>query len=65
MIVYEYKCSSCKAKFQKIVSPVKSSKIICPSCGSTANKKLGAVVLETGLRKCKAGCGNCKKCVVK
>jgi putative FmdB family regulatory protein len=41
MPIYEYRCSTCNRKFDILhKSSVKQEEIICPSCGSTNNKKL-------------------------
>lgn len=41
MPIFEYRCNSCNKKFDVLhKSTVKEDDIVCPSCGSTNNKKL-------------------------
>jgi len=40
MPIYEYKCSECGEKFEKLVSLHSTQEIECPKCGSTKVRKL-------------------------
>ncbi len=40
MPVYEFKCSECGAKFDKLTRSYKTAGTVCPSCGSAQTKKM-------------------------
>ena len=40
MPIYEYRCASCKERFEELVSASAQSAPPCPSCGATGAKRL-------------------------
>lgn len=62
MILYEYQCLNCKAKFQKTTHLENHRKISCPGCGGKKVKKLWATIfkLNNSCKKSCTSCGNCK-----
>jgi len=64
VILYEYECLGCKAKFQKAILKKDHIKIICPSCKKTKVKKLWAKIVKADfvLKSCRDKCNNCAGC---
>jgi putative FmdB family regulatory protein len=40
MPLYDFKCSECKERFEKIISAYKIKEVRCPKCGSEKVAKL-------------------------
>lgn len=40
MPVYEYRCTTCNTKFEKLVRSMDTVSIACPNCGSAGATKL-------------------------
>ncbi len=40
MPMYDYRCSACRTEFDKIVSYESRDLVSCPSCGSSAQRKV-------------------------
>ena len=70
MPIYEYRCASCKAEFEKLMFS-SSSPVACPSCGDPDVERLPSVFGMSGVEKqtgsgsactsCSAGsCAGCK-----
>ncbi len=52
MPIFEYRCSRCKAEFEKVIFSSDNTDIRCPQCQSEAvHKKMSAASL-TGSGKC-------------
>lgn len=47
MPVYEYKCSECDTKFEKLIRTFGKTKVACPSCGSAKTKKVMSQIAMT------------------
>jgi len=65
MILYEYECLNCQAKFQKDISSL-NTQISCPGCSGKEVKKLWAIVPNTlkEAKTCSKKCGGCRRCSV-
>lgn len=57
MLIYDCKCSDCKAEFQAVLEGA-DDKVKCPSCSSD---KIEMKESETQLG-CGGGCGSCGGC---
>ena len=62
MILYEYRCFECEAKFQKFLSLKHRSEIECPSCKSNKVEKLWATISNTKQKNFSACNSNCSRC---
>lgn len=63
MILYEYECLECAAKFQKFSASKDRLNVICPSCDSKNIKKLWATVSTKNSNHCGGGgCNSCNGC---
>lgn len=63
MPIYEYKCSSCGCKFEKLVRG--KEKVTCPQCGKARLEKLFSVFgVKSGDRftPSSGGGGSCSSC---
>ncbi|MBD3170534.1 MAG: zinc ribbon domain-containing protein [candidate division Zixibacteria bacterium] len=66
MPIYEYNCSTCRYKFEELVSANNSNNIECPQCKSSHTEKLisafGFVSKSGGITtksSSSCGCGDC------
>jgi putative FmdB family regulatory protein len=46
MPLYEYRCQECENRFERIEKPSSPHDSICPSCGGSARRLLGAPALQ-------------------
>ncbi len=60
MPIYEYKCNSCGAEFEKLVFG--SQKVTCPDCSSDDLTKKFSVFGMSGVEKPFAGSSGCSSC---
>jgi putative FmdB family regulatory protein len=49
MPLYEYKCESCGARFEKLVSSDKRDEVTCSKCGSEQTKRQLSTFATSGL----------------
>ncbi|NOX21354.1 MAG: zinc ribbon domain-containing protein [Nitrospirae bacterium] len=60
MPIYEYKCNSCGAEFEKLVFG--ATEVHCPECDSTELTKKFSVFGMSGVEKPFAGSSGCSSC---
>ncbi|NTW88337.1 MAG: zinc ribbon domain-containing protein [Desulfobulbaceae bacterium] len=56
MPIYEYLCTKCGARFEKLQKSGATSELECPTCGSTEVKKEFSTFSSTGSSSSTAGC---------
>ncbi len=62
MPIYEYTCSSCKTKFEKLVRSMADQSAQCPNCGSKKTQRelsVFAVASEAPRSEMPAKCQSC------
>jgi len=56
MPLYEYRCESCGASFEKLVMNSKRDEIACSKCGSTRTKRQVSTFATSGNSGSSGGC---------